>query len=83
MDDGSLQKDKKSLIIHTQSYTKSEVELLCLELNTKFNLNFRVISHKVKYYVLFIPSSDANILYNLISPHIHPSMSYKLPVLNN
>lgn len=81
MDDGSLQKDKKSLIIHTQSYTKAEVELLSLELNTKFNLNSIVKIHKKIYHVIFIPSKDAKLLYDLISPHIHSSMSYKLPVI--
>jgi len=81
MDDGSLQNDKKSMIIHTQSYTKTEVELLSSELNTKFSLNSRVIPHKQKYHVIFIPSNDANILYNLVSPYVHSSMSYKLPVL--
>lgn len=30
---------KKSLILHTQSYTKIEVEILSKELNIKFNLN--------------------------------------------
>ena len=82
MDDGSLQKDKKSLIIHTQSYTKSEVELLSSELNTKFNLNSIVKPHKEIYHVIFIPSKDAKLLYNLISPHIHLSMNYKLPVID-
>lgn len=82
MDDGSLQNDKKSLILHTQSYTKAEVEQLASELNSKFKLNSRVIPHKVKYHVIFIPSSDAKLLYGLISPHIHSSMKYKLPVID-
>ena len=81
MDDGSLQKDKKSLIIHTQSYIESEVKLLSTELNQKFNLHSRVIPHKIKYYVIFIPSQDAKCLYNLIAPHIYFSMFYKLPIL--
>lgn len=81
MDDGSLQKDRKSMILHTQSYTKNEVELLNNELNIKFNLHSKVIPHKNKYYVIFIPSMDAKLLYNLIFPRIHPSMSYKLPII--
>lgn len=81
MDDGSLQNDKKSMIIHTQSYTKAEVELLSSELNMKFSLSSRVIPHKQVYHVIFIPSKDANTLYNLISPFVHQSMCYKLPVI--
>jgi len=79
MDDGSLQIDKKSLIIHTQSYSHEEVQMLSLELNQKFNLHTKVIAHKNIYRVIFIPRSDAVILYNLINSYMHPSMSYKLP----
>lgn len=81
MDDSSLQNDKKSMIIHTQSYTKTEVGLLSSELNIKFSLNSRVIQHKKIHHVIFIPSSDNKLLYNLISPHVHPTMNYKLPVI--
>jgi LAGLIDADG DNA endonuclease family len=83
MDDGSLQNDKKSLILHTQSYTKNEVEILSNELNIKFNFNSKVIPHKQKYFVIFIPKKDANTLYEIMLPYIHPSMNYKLPIINN
>lgn len=46
MDDGSLQNDKKTMILHTQSYTNNEVNNLSLELNEKFKLNSKVIPHK-------------------------------------
>jgi LAGLIDADG DNA endonuclease family len=49
MGDGSLQSDKKTIILHTQSYTKTENLILSVELNEKFNLNSEVISHKKKY----------------------------------
>lgn len=78
MDDGSLQNDGKSIILHTQSYTQDEVLNLSLELNSKFNLDSKVIPHKKKYWVIFIPKTNFDIIFNLVSPHIHPSMSYKL-----
>lgn len=38
MFDGSLQKDGKTLILNTQSYTLNENNQLCYELNQKFGL---------------------------------------------
>lgn len=82
MSDGSLQNDLKTMILHTQSFTKSENEILSSELNIKFGLHSRVISHKSIYWVIIIPSQDSVILYDLISAHIIPSFQYKIPVLN-
>jgi hypothetical protein len=49
MDDGSLQNDNKTIIIHTQSYTYEEVKTLSLELNQKFKLHSKIIPHKKIY----------------------------------
>jgi LAGLIDADG DNA endonuclease family len=49
MADGSLQKDKKTMILHTQSYTKEENLILSKELNDKFNFHTIVIPHKRIY----------------------------------
>jgi hypothetical protein len=46
MGDGSLQKDKKSRILHTHSYTYTENKILSKELNEKFGFNSEVIPHK-------------------------------------
>lgn len=79
MSDGSLQNDSQSMILHTQSFTKAENEMLSNELNIKFGLHSRVISHKKKYWVIFIPRQDAALLNQLISPHMLPYFSYKVP----
>lgn len=81
MSDGSLQNDFKSMILHTQSFTQAENELLSRELNAKFGLHSRVIPHKDIYWVIFIPNGDAATLHKLISPHIIPHFKYKVPVL--
>jgi len=78
MDDGSLQNDNKSMIIHTQSYRKEEVGKLSIELNEKLKLNSRVIPHKKIYWVILIPSGDNKILLGLIERYIHNSMRYKI-----
>lgn len=65
MSDGSLQKDRKSMILHTQSFSKAENETLSNELNSKFGLPAwrsqaaRVIPHKGKYWVIFVPFSPS------------------------
>lgn len=83
MSDGSLQNDHKSMILHTQSFTKVENEMLSKELNSKFGLHSRVISHKHKYWVIFIPSQDSVTLSNLISQHILPHFKYKVPIIKS
>lgn len=82
MADGSLQRDQKSMILHSQSFTQAQNELLSKELNTKFGFSSRVIPHKDIYWVIFIPSKDAKLLHSLIAPHMLPYFSYKIPKVN-
>lgn len=81
MGDGSLQSNKKTMILHTQSYTKTENLILSKELNEKFKLNSEVIRHKKIYWVIKFKSKDAVIIKNLIEPFIIPSMVYKIPLV--
>jgi hypothetical protein len=91
MCDGSLQNDKKSIILHTQSFSEKENTILSNELNVKFNLNTKVIVHKAKYYVLktaavvlpdTVRTKDALLLNFLIEPYMLASMKYKLPKIS-
>lgn len=82
MCDGSLQNDKKSLILHTQSYNKREHQYLSNELNRKFQLHSRILVHKEKYYVIYIPSQDSGRVSKLISKYMIPSFNYKIPMRN-
>lgn len=54
MGDGSLQKDNKTMILHTQNYTYNENLLLSKELNDKFDFHSplcgEVIPHKKIYF---------------------------------
>ena len=83
MGDGSLQSDKKTMILHTQSYNKIENLILSKELNDKFCFTTEVIAHKKIYWVIKFNSKDALLLYNLIKPHMHLSMEYKLPIISS
>lgn len=80
MGDGSLQKDRKTMILHTQSYNKVENFILSNELNKKFGFSTEVISHKEKYWVIKFKSLDAIKLKNLIEANMHNSMKYKIPL---
>lgn len=42
MGDGSLQKDSKTMILHTQSYSENENLILSKELNEKFGFKTEV-----------------------------------------
>ena len=44
MGDGSLSKDRKTMILHTQGYSQSENLILSRELNEKFGFRTEVIS---------------------------------------
>jgi hypothetical protein len=79
MADGSL--DGKVMILHTQSYTEIENQIISKELNEKFGFNTKVIKHKNIYFVVKFDSKDASVLNSLIKPYIIPSMKYKLPVV--
>ena len=73
-------KIKKTMILHTQSYNKNENLILSKDLNEKYGFMSEVIKHKNKYWIIKFKSKDALILHNLIKPHIHSSMIYKIPI---
>ncbi len=77
MGDGSL--DGQTMILHTQGFTKAENDIISEELNAKFGLHSTVIMHKGKYYVVRIPGVDGPRLNALISPHVLPMFSHKVP----
>ena len=89
MCDGSLTKTKKALILHTQGFTEKESIILSKELNEKFKLNSKVISHKHKEtdtrkekneFTILIPTEDRAQLASLITQYMIPSMTYKIPI---
>jgi hypothetical protein len=79
MCDGSLQKNRKTMILHTQSFNYETNSILSKELNDKFNLNSEVIVHKHKYFVIKIPKENYKNLNNILKNHILDSIKYKLP----
>lgn len=59
-------------------FTERENIQIVKELNRKFKLHRKVISHKKKYWGIYIPASDApTILKHLV--YLPDSMKYKMP----
>lgn len=62
--DGSLQKNNE-LILHSSGFTEQMNHMMRAELNEKFRLNSKDVRSKEKYWVLYIPASDAPVLRSL------------------
>jgi hypothetical protein len=75
MDDGTYK--KPGVRIATNCFTKKEVELLKLALETKFNIKSSLHKNNDKYQ-LYIKQESMNILKKLILPYMVPTMFYKL-----
>lgn len=75
MDDGAA--DKKQLRINTQCFSLEENLWLIKFLQAKFGINSTVNVDREKYR-LRIAGSSMNLLKELITPYIIPSMLYKL-----
>jgi recombination protein RecA len=77
MDDGSIKsKAHKTLLIHTQGYSKDDLELITKVLQEKFGLKIGLQKQYDKWR-LYIFSESVDNFKKIISPHILPSMRYK------
>lgn len=80
MDDGYY--DKPNIKLCTHSFTLEEVNLLKNVLQSKFKLNCKISKIKVRdtglfWYLLIIKKDSLNLLWEMLSEHIIPSMRYK------
>lgn len=77
MDDGSIV--SSGLKIATNSFNQTEVQMLCDILKRKYNLKSTIISAGVlNQYNIYISKDSIKTLTNIVGPHMHPSMYYKL-----
>jgi hypothetical protein len=77
MDDGGAV--SYGLKLATNSFTLQEVELLCKIINHKYRIVARHVSAGVpNQHLIYIPASSMPTLANIVRPHMHPSMYYKL-----
>ncbi len=77
MDDGGAV--SYGVKLATNSFTLQEVELLCNIINHKYRIAARPVSAGVpNQHLIYIPASSLLTLANIVGPHLHPSMYYKL-----
>ncbi len=82
MDDGTYIKDR-GLRFCTNSFTLNEVKFLGSILDSKYNLSFTI--HKtgvVNQYGLYLPKKNLEPLIKIVKPYIHPTMLYKLGLVD-
>jgi LAGLIDADG DNA endonuclease family len=77
MGDGNYNTVKKVIRIYTNSYTKSEVELLSKAITEKLGIRNRVEKEKLNY-IIAIPTSQVPLVQDLVKEHIHPSFYYRI-----
>ena len=80
MDDGSRKSQQsKGVLLNTQCFKESEVEMLCELLTVKFGL-FGWKRLQKEGFQIYISGRSAERFVNLVKPYIHQSMLYKLPL---
>lgn len=84
MGDGNYNKIKKVIRLCTNSFTKSEVELLSRAILNKFGVETRLEYTRNNQYILVVRTSQVPKLQNIVKEHVHPSMLFRigLPISN-
>ena len=76
--DGNFDKGRNRVRIYTNSYSKIEVEQLAKSINTKLNIYTAVLLDRKDQYILTIGANNFELLRNIVTPHFHPSMLYRI-----
>lgn len=81
MDDGSKTIHGQTKI-HTESFTKTEVEFIQSVLKQKFNLNTRIEQRdknkRKDQWIIYIQVTQDILLKDIVGPYMHKSMLYKI-----
>ena len=77
MDDGGLGTNG-TLILNTNSYTSSELDLLIKVLKTNYNIDSRKTLKKADQWIIIIPKKEVIKVAELTIINMHPSMYYKI-----
>ena len=64
--------------IYTNSFTKLDVENLDSAITSKLGIVTRAVHDRNNQYMLRISRTQLEKVREIIGPHMHPSMSYKL-----
>jgi hypothetical protein len=78
MGDGNLKKGDNIIRIYTNSFTKPDVERLASAITSKLGIETKAVHDRNDQYMLTINRMQLDKVRELIGPHMHPSMYYKL-----
>lgn len=76
MDDGT--KAVGALKLCTESFTYSDILILIDMLKTKFDIQSSPQKRGVIGWRIYIPRTQMDKVRNLVKPHMHPDMLYKI-----
>jgi hypothetical protein len=76
--DGNYDKGRNRVRIYTNSYSKTEVEILAKSINSKLNIYTAVLLDIKDQYILTIGAKNLEKLRNIVTPHFHSSMLYRI-----
>ena len=76
--DGIFDKGRNRVRIYKNSYSKSDVESLALAINTKLNIYTATLLDRKDQWILTIGAKNLELLRNIVVPHFHPTMIYRV-----
>jgi len=80
MTDGNFDKNRKRIRIYTNSFQKDEVQNLALAINNKLGIYTGVLYDRKDQWILTIGTKNLKLLRNIVSPHFHSSMLYRIGI---
>jgi hypothetical protein len=72
-------KNRNRVRIYTNSYKKEEVQILA-NINIKFGIYVGVLHDRNNQFILTIRAKQLDLLRNIVSPHFHSSMLYRIGI---
>lgn len=80
MGHGNYLKERDIIRIYTNSFTKNNVILLSNIINKNLCINSKVIHDRKNQYIIIIEKFNISLIREILFPHMHPSMMYKLGI---
>ena len=81
MDDGSF--TGSGLKLHTNAFEMKDLDLLikALDINFSIKATINIANRDKEQYCLYISKNQMSLVKNLVVPHMHPDMLYKLNII--
>lgn len=80
MSDGNFDVGRNRVRIYTNSFTKTEVELLASAIKEKVGIYVGVLHDRKDQYILTIGAKQLSLLREKCQPHFEQSMLYRLGI---